>query len=233
MNTSKNATDFYNGESKTNQKRLDKDPLLVVKNGNIEEWDCTCLFFAILSSTSIGSTISHAVETSVKDLRDFRNKSFAHALDGSVLDKDFQASTQVVIDAFKVLGLCTSDIEAIKMEKIFPTLDLNTLQEQLTREEKANQLLEEQVKTLEEEMNEKPALFCSLPPEPSHETWPRTDDVLTVLREAGKLKQENAEEDEVVVVCLSGNPGCGKSQVARQVGEMFYENNIKQKMFLS
>ena len=113
------------------------------------------------------------------------------------------------------------------MEKIFPTLDLNTLQEQLTREEKANQLLEEQVKTLEEEMNEKPASFCSLPPEPSHETWPRTDDVLTVLREAEKLKKENAEEDEVVVVCLSGNPGCGKSQVARQVGEMFYKNNIK------
>ena len=225
LSTSKNATDFYNAESKANQRRLDKDPLLVVKNGNIEEWDCTCLFFAILNSTSIGSTISHSVETSVKDLRDFRNKLFAHALEGSVLDKDFQASTQLVIDAFKVLGLCTSDIEAIKVEKTFPTLDLNTLKEQLTREKKAKQLLEEQVKTLEEEMNEKPASFCSLPPEPSHETWPRTDDVLTVMREAEKLKEENAEADEVVVVYLSGNPGCGKSQVARQVGETFYEKN--------
>ena len=66
-------------------------------------------------------------------------------------------------------------------------------------------------------MNEKPALFCSHPPEPSHETWPRTDDVLTVLREAEKLKQENAEEDEVVVVCLSGNPGLWQKS-SRQAG---------------
>ena len=225
MNTSKNAMDFYNGESTVNQRRLDKDPLVVVKNGNIEEWDCTCLFFAILNSTSIGSTISRAVEASVKDLRAFRNKSFAHALEGSVIDKEFQTSTQVVIDAFKALGLCTSDIEAVKKEKTFPTLDLNTLNEQLTKEKKANQLLEEEVKTLEEEMHEKPASFCSLPPEPSHETFPRTDDVLRVLQEAEKLKKKSSEEDEVVVVYLSGNPGCGKSQVARQVGETFYKSN--------
>ena len=211
LSTSKNATDFYTEELKENQRKLDRHPLLVVKNGNVEEWDCTCLFFAILYSTSIGSIISHTVMTSVNNLREFRNKCFAHALGGRVLDKDFSASLQVVIDAFKVLGLCTSDIEAIKIEKTVPTPDLNTL--------------EEQVKTLEEEMNEKPASFCSLPPEPSHETCPRTDDVLTVMREAEKLKEENAEADEVVVVSLSGNPGCGKSQVARQVGETFYENN--------
>ena len=211
LSTSKNATDFYTGELKENQRKLDRHPLLVVKNGNVEEWHCTCLFFAILYSNSIGSKISYTVMTSVNNLREFRNKCFAHALGGRVLDKDFNASLQVAIDAFKVLGLCTSDIEAIKMEKIFPTLDLNTLKEQ--------------AKTLEEEMNEKPASFCSLPPEPSHETCPRTGDVLTVMREAEKLKEENAEADEVVVVYLSGNPGCSKSQVARQVAETFYEKN--------
>ena len=226
MNTGKNATDFYNGESKANQKRLDKDlSISAVKNGNIEQWDCKCLFFAILNSTSIGSKLSHIVKTNVEDLRAFRNRFFAHALEGSVLDKEFQTSTQVVIDAFKALGLCTSDVEAVKKEKTFPTLDLNTLEEQLTKEKKANQLLEEEVKTLEEEMNEKPASFCSLPPEPSHETFPRTDDVLRVLQEAEKLKKKSSEEDEVVVVYLSGNPGCGKSQVARQVGETFYKSN--------
>ena len=242
LDTAKNAADFYNGESTANQKRLNKEPLITIRNGNSHEWDCTCLFFALLNSTNIGTTISYAVETSVKDLRDFRNKCFAHASKGSVLDRDFQTSIQVVIDAFKVLGVSTSGIEAIKIEKTFATQDLSALREQFKKENKAKQqleeqlkkgiqekrLLEEQNKALEEEMNAKPASFCSLPPKPSHETWPRTDDVLTMLREAKKLKRESAEIDEILVIYLSGNPGCGKSQVARQVGEMFYTNNQRQ-----
>ena len=86
LNTSKNATDLYNGESHGNQRRLDRDPLLVVKNGNSDDWDCTSLFFVILNSTSIGSVMNPTVESNVKDLRDFRNRSFAHVARGKVSD---------------------------------------------------------------------------------------------------------------------------------------------------
>ena len=224
LNTAKNASDLYNGELLVNQRKLDREPLNIIKNGNTDEWDCTCCFFAILNSTSIGATISPTVESSMKDLRYFRNNAFAHVTEGQFSDKDFQTSIQLVIDAFTAIGLCTDDIEDIKGEKTFSTQDLNLLEEKCKKEREKVRQLEEQVKALEDEICAKPFSFCNLPPEPSHETVARTGEVSLILQQLENLKQENADKDDVTVFFLSGNPGCGKSQVARQVGECFNEN---------
>ena len=223
LNTAKNASDFYNGESLVNQRKLDREPLKIVKNGNIDEWDCTCCFFAILNSTSIGATISPTVESSIKDLRYFRNTAFAHVTEGTVSDKNFQTSIQIVIDAFTAIGLCTDDIENVKAEKTFSTQDLNLLEEKCKQEREKVRQLEEQVKTLEDELRAKSVSFCNLPAEPSHETVARASEVTLILQELENLKQENADKNDVTVLFLSGNPGCGKSQVARQVGERYQE----------
>jgi adenylylsulfate kinase-like enzyme len=37
--------------------------------------------------------------------------------------------------------------------------------------------------------------------------------------------QNNNDEGSIVTVFVSGNPGCGKSQIARQVGERFTADN--------
>ena len=224
LNTAKNAFDFYNGESLVNQRKLDREPLNIVKNGNIDEWDCTCCFFAILNSTSIGTTISPTVESSIKDLRYFRNTAFAHVTEGTVSDKNFQTSIQIVIDAFTAIGLCTDDIEYIKAERTFSTQYLNLLEEKCKKEREKVRQLEEQVKALEEEISSQPVSFCNLPPEPSHDTVSRAGEVSLILQKLENLKQENEDKNDVTVFFLSGNPGCGKSQVARQVGERFHEN---------
>ena len=224
LNTAKNASDFYNSESLVNQRKLDREPLKIVKNGNIDEWDCTCCFFAILNSTSIGATISPTVESSIKDLRYFRNTAFAHVTGGTVSDKDFQTSIQIVIDAFTAIGLCTDDIVNIKTEKTFSTQDLNLFEEKCKQEREKVQQLEEQVKALEEEIKGQPVSFCNLPAEPSHETVARASEVTLILQELENLKQEYDDKDDVTTVFLSGSPGCGKSQVARQVGKHYHEN---------
>ena len=62
--TAQNGRDFYNKESKSSHKKNSR-LLATIQNGNTAEWDCTCLFFAILYSDSIGTTLSPAVQKEV------------------------------------------------------------------------------------------------------------------------------------------------------------------------
>ncbi|KAL9958217.1 hypothetical protein ACROYT_G035202, partial [Oculina patagonica] len=58
--TPKNGLDFYNNESRRSRSKNARF-LATIQNGNTAEWDCSCLFFAILFSDSIGTTISAAI----------------------------------------------------------------------------------------------------------------------------------------------------------------------------
>ena len=57
--TPKNGADFYNNESRKSRSKNARY-LGTIQNGNTAEWDCSCLFFAILFSDSIGTTLSAA-----------------------------------------------------------------------------------------------------------------------------------------------------------------------------
>ena len=202
----KNGNDFYHLESPKNQKRNAR-LLGIMTNGNTKEWDCTCLFYSILYSDSLGSRVNPVVKTAIDDLREFRNEVFAHTTDGELTEADFQASICKVEIAFNNLKLDTSVIDDIKNQKSFPTQELHNLQQQLIKEKKRN---------------EKPVSFSVLPPKPSHETVDRTTELQQLMAEMQRLR--STSNNEVTVVYLAGNPGCGKSQVARQLGDKLYSS---------
>lgn len=72
----------------------------------------------------------------------------------------------------------------------------------------------------EEEASEAVRSLCVLPPKPSHEIVDRSEDVRSLLEEMKRLRKEN--NNDIAVVYLSGNPGCGKSEIARQIGQKFF-----------
>ena len=64
--------------------------LSIIQNGNTEEWDCTCFFFAILYSDTLGSVISPTITKDVDDLQMFRNEVFAHRSKACFAEAEFQ-----------------------------------------------------------------------------------------------------------------------------------------------
>lgn len=75
----------------------------------------------------------------------------------------------------------------------------------------------------EKQRNLEPKSFCVLPPQPSHDTTERTKEVDELYEEMQQLSSEKKEE--TTTVYLSGNPGSGKSVMARQVGEKWYHSD--------
>ena len=93
-----------------------KEEMLIfsMKNGNRGEWDCTMLFYAILFSDCVGHRLSATVSKHVDDLRNFRNHEFAHIIQGSLSDIDFQNAIGKVEVAFQALRLPTVKPQDLK-----------------------------------------------------------------------------------------------------------------------
>ena len=117
---------------------------------------------------------------------------------------------QRVTNAFMALNLDTKDLQIIINQRSFPTGEVQKLQEQIA--------------VLEEEIQGKPKPFLVLPPKPSHKVIERKAEVENIMQMFSDL-QNNNEDGSMVTVYVSGNPGCGKSQTARQVGKTFADEN--------
>ena len=126
--TAQNGHDFYNKESKASRKKNARS-LAIIHNGDTAEWDCTCLFFAILYSDSIGKTLSPAVRKEVDDIRQVRNE-IAHITEAKLTDADFQTSVDRVLNAFTSLGLSITEIQEIKNQTTFPTNEVEKIKKQ-------------------------------------------------------------------------------------------------------
>ena len=63
--------------------------------------------------------------------------------------------------------------------------------------------------------------FQVLPPKPTHEIVHRSDMILEIKQDLEKLRRDNNRK--LTYFYISGNPGSGKSQLARQVIEDIYE----------
>ena len=198
----KNGQDFKNRESPRNQAR-NQELLATMINGNRAEWDCTMLFYAILYSDCIGRGLNSVVQSNVDDLRKFRNKVFAHVSQGQISEPKFQSAIDKVQGAFEALGLSTVKIQEIRNQANFPTSYLNKLKHE--------------VKVLEDQLQSETMPFCILPPKPSHNIAARNDEVANITQELKQLKETN--EGRVSYFYISGNPGSGKSQLARLVAE--------------
>ena len=217
----RNGMDFYNGESPRNQKRNAR-LLATTKNGNSGEWDCTMLFYAILFSDCVGPGLSAIVSKNVDDLRNFRNKEFAHMPQGSLSEIEFQNAISKVDVAFQALSLPTVKIQDLKYQKTFPTKDLtkvlkevDNLKQQVQEKESQRQVLEDQLQ------NEVPS-FCVLPPKPSHEMGGRESEVAKVVQQLRELNESS--DNRLSYLYISGDPGSGKSQLAGLVAERFFDD---------
>ena len=210
QDTEKNGQDFFNMESPKSRNKNVRF-LSIIQNGNTSEWDCSCFFFAILFSDSLGSLASPTVAINVDDLRVFRNRVFAHLSQASILETDFQANVKRVLKTFTALHLDTKELQEVSKVNSFPTREL--------------QQLREQIGILEEELQAKPKSFMCLPPKPSHQVTERKSEVENLMQTFMDL-QNTHEDGSVVTVYVSGNPGCGKSQIAREVGKKFYDEAV-------
>ena len=230
--TPKNGLDFYNQESRKSRSKNARY-LATIQNGNTAEWDCSCLFFAILFSDSIGTTLSAAIKKEIDDLRQVRN-DIAHISEAKLTDAEFRGYVGRVLLAFNSLSLPISGIEAVKNQTSFPTEEVKNLMAQVANlqselnEVKSDlqvaqdtiQEKEEQVECLTQEIHSKVESFCTLTFKPSHQIIRRSDDVTRIMAKMQELDDES--NGAVSTIYLSGNPGCGKTQLARQFGEEFF-----------
>ncbi|CAH3174979.1 unnamed protein product, partial [Porites lobata] len=234
-----NGRDFYNRETKASRKRNARC-LATIQNGDTAEWDCTCLFFAILYSDSIGKTLSPAVNKDVDEIRQVRN-GIAHMTEANLTDADFQTSVDRVLNAFTSLGLPITEIQEIKNQKSFPTNEVEQIKKQvrdlqaeldqtksdlketkstLQSTEVALISAKDENKALTQEINAKLQPFCFLASRPPHDVIRRTYDIERITNKMEELY--SGANGTVSTVYLSGNPGCGKSQLAREIGKQFF-----------
>ena len=240
---SQNGRDFYNKESRkshTKNARL----LATIQRGNTAEWDCSCLFFAILYSDCIGSTLSPAVRKEVDDLRQVRN-DIAHLNEVELTDAEFHNYVARVLAAFNSLKLPINEVDDIKNQTDFPTARVNSLKMQadnlkaeLKTKEQENKNLtselqstqatlqtkQEEVETLTQEINSKVDSFCTLTFKPSHKIIKRSSDVTRIMKKLDELYNES--NGAISTIYLSGIPGCGKSQLARQLGQDIFDRRL-------
>ena len=230
--TAKNGHDFYNNESKKSRKKNARY-LTTIQSGNTAEWDSSCLFFAILYSDSVGTTLSPAVRKEVDDIRQVRNE-IAHITEGKLTDAELQTSVVRLLNAFTSLGLAKTEIQEIKNQKTFPTKEVETfkrqvrdLQDELDKtkcdlKETKSALVsaKEENKALTQEMSAKLQPFCFLASTPPHDIISRSHDIERITKKMKELS--SGAIGGVSTVYLSGNPGCGKSQIAREIGQQFF-----------
>ena len=240
---SQNGRDFYHKESRKSRKKNAR-LLATIQRGNTAEWDCSCLFFAILYSDCIGSTLSPAVRKEVDDLRQVRN-DIAHLNEVELTDAEFHNYVARVLAAFNSLKLPINEVDDIKNQTDFPTAEVNSLKMQadnlkaeLKTKEKENRNLtselqstqatlqtkQEEVETLTQEINSKVESFCTLTFKPSHKIIKRSSDVTRIMKKLDELYNES--NGAISTIYLSGIPGCGKSQLARQLGQDIFDRRL-------
>ena len=226
-----NGSDFYNKET-GKSRRKNARYLATIQKGNTAEWDCSCLLFAILFSDSIGTTLSSTIRKEVDDLRQVRN-DIAHINEVELTDAEFQNYVARVIAAFTSLKLSTDEIEDVKNQSSFPTAEVNSLKIQanklkadLKAKDEKLQNKQEEVQTLTQEISSKVESFCSLTFKPSHQIIRRSNDVTRIKNKLEELCNES--KGAISTIYLSGIPGCGKSQFARQVGQEVYDKSLRE-----
>ena len=233
-----NGSDFYNNETGKSRKKNARY-FATIQKGNTAEWDCSCLLFAILFSDSIGTTLGATVRKEVDDLRQVRN-DIAHINEVELTDAEFQNYVARVIAAFTSLKLSTDEIEDVKNQSSFPTAEVNSLKIQAAglkadleaKDEEVKNLnselhsKQEEVETLTQEISSKVESFCSLTFKPSHQIIRRSNDVTRIKNKLEELYNES--KGAISTIYLSGIPGCGKSQFARQVGQEVYDKSLRE-----
>ena len=196
--------------------------ILSMKNGNRGEWDCTMLFYAILFSDCVGHRLSATVSKHVDDLRNFRNQEFAHIIQGSLSDIDFQNAIGKVEVAFQALRLPTVKPQDLKNQKTFPTEELQAIRKRVDDLKQEVQEKEDERQVLEDQLQKETPSFCILPPKPSHDIDGREREVSEIAQQLRELK--GSSDNNLSCLYISGNPRSGKSQLAGLAAKRYFDN---------
>ena len=225
--TPKNGLDLYSLESRK-LRRLHVKELMIIQNGNTAEWDVSCLIFVLLYSHSLGVTLGPAIKKGVDDLRRLRN-DVSHLREASLNNVEFQNYAAGVLAAFTSLGLSISDVEAVRNQIRFRTPELRSLErlvDDVTDKLKAKAAPSvEEHKALSPDVYSKVEPFCSLTFKPLHQIIERSSDVKRIVE---KMEEVAIGSNGLVsTIYFSGSPGCGKSQLARQIGQKFFNSRSR------
>ena len=99
--------------------------------------------------------------------------------------------------------------------------EVKNLNAELQLTQNTLQTKQEEVETLTQKIHSKVDSFCSLTYKPSHQIIRRSIDVIRIKNKLEELYNEST-------IYLSGIPGCGKSQIACQVGQELYEKSLRE-----
>ncbi|PFX20278.1 Nephrocystin-3, partial [Stylophora pistillata] len=209
-----NGRDSYNAESPRNQRR-NKHLLSTMIKGKRADWDCTMLFYALLYSDCISGLNAEDLE----DLIERRENELLHTGEQRRNLKDQQKRTQELQrnleDNLKKTKETRKSLEDQSREK---EKQLNSLEGLLKKSEDQRQVLSEQL------LNDT-SPFRIIPPKPSHDIASRDVEVADITNQLQELK--GADESNLSILYISGNPGSGKSQLPALVAKRFYEKARK------
>ena len=125
-----------------------------------------------------------------------------------------QATLQTKQNEVKTLG---EGLKTVEEENRNLTSELQSTQATL-------QTKQEEVETLTQEINSKVESFCTLTFKPSHKIIKRSSDVTRIMKKLDELYNES--NGAISTIYLSGIPGCGKSQLARQLGQDIFDKRL-------
>ena len=149
-------------------------------------------------------------------MRSLRNTIF-HAPRGRFPIQAFENAVEKVRNSFLALGLDTQEISKI-IEKKPQSRKLYFLIFFLFTVFTA-------ILFYYSRMNSADLIFKVLLPQPIHEVVPRNENVSKIITDLHHLYNTNM--GKLTYFYISGNPGSGKSQLARQIGETYYNEETK------
>ncbi|CAB4039012.1 Nephrocystin-3, partial, partial [Paramuricea clavata] len=219
--TRKSGNELYNMES---TRRHAKPYLIFFQSGKRSEWDCSALFDAILYSNAIKKHLSPHVSNKVDELRKLRNE-LTHTIGSQhkISVVEFENAYKKVQNCFKVLKLSAADVE--KILKSFKAKYVTSFRKMiyLCLVFIAGLLSSASYYWFTHPMATKSVFrFRVLPTRPIHLVANRSQTVNAILEELHNLSIRNKRS--LTYLYLSGNPGSGKSQLARLVGQRYGTN---------
>ena len=252
-----NGQDFKNGESPGNQIKNARLLATMVNGDRAQWDCTMLFYAILYSDSIAGHGLSPLIKINVDDLRKFRNEDYAHMTEGQFSNADFKITVAKVETAFRALGLSAVEIQTVSKQTTFPTDELQnvkTSNQKLTQDLQAKEAelqekdskfqeekdkfegkkaelqdmlktTEEQRKVFEEQLQRKVEPFCVLPPRPPHLIASRDYHVDKVTQKLLNLRKANG--NTLSYCYISGNPGSGKSQLARLAAEKYYKEASK------
>ena len=217
--TFKSGNELYNMEK---SRRHAKPYLNLYQSGKRSEWDSSALSDAILYSNALRAHLAPYVSNKVDELRKLRNNlTHVHGPQNKIANTDFDKAYKKIQNCFKVLKLSTESSEEIlnswkrkilvnvkNMTYVCLIIFLAGLLSSAsyywyTNSRTVNSLMP----------------FRSLPVRPIHLVANRSQTVNAILEELQSLSIRN--DRSLTCLYISGNPGSGKSQLARLVGQQY------------